>query len=130
MLLWLYTEGGTNRILTERLQLSIDYNFMDFSINNNEQIECKGILGPSDLLKNMYHCKFLYPKHIYPGTERIKLYIPYENFPSNCPHLYKDNEPCTSHDDWTLNHTIVEAVNWAVSWLALYENFLETGKTW
>ena len=71
----------------------------------------------------------VYPEN-YGFGNRIKMYLPGTILTDNTPHVYTDGEICTTHDDWTADTDILDAMPFLLQWLLMYESWLATGVGW
>lgn len=127
---WYDTNRGRQRLKDEMELLAMDFAQMKFGLLDDDTAFVAGYIGPSDLLRRSYYIVAVYP-YGYPNGNRIKVYAPYENFSSETPHLYKeDQELCIEHHDFNYDDTICTVIGWAIQWFVLYENFLQTGEKW
>ena len=126
---WYDTDRGRQRLQNEMGLLTIDFPQMKFALLDDGTAFVAGYIGPSDCLKKSYYIVAIYP-YSYPNGNRIKVYAPHENFRSRVSHLYRDQELCLEHGDFDRDDDITTVLGWAIQWLILYENFLETGEKW
>lgn len=126
---WYDKERGRERLKDELGILAIDFPQMNFAYLDDGTAFVSGYIGPSDCLRKSYYIVAFYP-YGYPNGNRIKVYAPNENFCSKVPHLYGDQELCLEHGDFDCDDDIATTLGWAIQWLVLYENFLQTGERW
>lgn len=126
---WYYTDRGRQRLQDEMELLIIDFSQMNFAYLDDGTAFINGYIGPSDCLEKSYYIVAFYP-YGYPNGNRIKVYVPNENFRSRVPHLYRDQELCLEHGNFNRDDDISTTLGWTIQWLILYEHFLQTGKKW
>lgn len=126
---WHQTSYGAQRLELERELLEIDYPQADIVECSDGSIKIETWLGPTNLFSNEYYVVLECPEN-YPHS-RVRAWLPYEEFPSNTPHRYPvKGDLCIDHDDFSPDDTLSTVLGWVTQWLALYEQFRETGKTW
>jgi len=125
---WIDTSAGGTRYWQEIELLSIDYPNMAVCIGGSNMVFAHGWLQSNNLSFGQY---YLYAQfaHRHP-YDRPRIFLPHEHFSASTPHVYPDNEICVEHDDWRPTDTMAVALGWAVQWIALWEEFRRTERTW
>jgi hypothetical protein len=126
---WYEETQGHNRLMLEKELLAREYPGFQWKLDDNGNLCCIGYIGPNDTLRKSYLVVCVFPYN-YGYGNRIKVYTPYEDYPSGTPHRYSDNELCLEHSDFHHKMDVLDTLAWTVAWLALFEGFCETGRTW
>lgn len=127
---WYETPEGQKRLQWECYFLGEDYPGMRVDRCEDQYIRVSGILGPSNLSERTMFIVAEFPS-IYPNS-RPRVFAPEENFPTWTPHLYPNSsiELCVEHNDFTPDDTMSTVLSWTLAWIAVYDEFVKTGKRW
>lgn len=124
---WYKTSRGAERLDTELKLLAHGFPRFIPKVLDDGAVVASGLIGPSDLLKNSYYVVAEFP-YTYGDGNRVNVYLPDEELPSDTPHVYSDSEICIDHNDFTPETDIIDVLGWTIQWLVLYEDFLKTGR--
>jgi len=127
---WYGTSQGQQRLEIEEQLLAMDFPQMELMFCPDGAIRVHGWIGPNNLCSESHYVVAEYPENF--PYSRPSVWLPNKGLLSGTPHVYSgaDSELCIEHGDFAPDDPMSTVLCWATQWLALYENYLETGKRW